>query len=368
MRSANQVTRDYQDRMPEDNSDHVLAKLRGAARPEVLEFLSLVLRLFPAEFQYRVRRALDALPAKGDNLQRVLEVVRAQWRGIQSEDWIRISIVGPSQTGKATLLGAIEAGQSASSPEIFNLVETPGLAEYLGYEKAGRFPEALDQADLILLLLDGRYEVSESTRGMLERLKEKGTPVLVALNKCDLIQNPSETARHVQKTLGQRTVAVSALRPRSIPSLLRAIVASNEKALYPLAVGFPGFRGTICRGIVTQASISCALVGAIPIPISDLLPMTAIQTSMLLKIARAYGHHLNRHRARELIPMLLSGVAVREASHRLRRQFPDKAKLIGVSAAGAWTYLLGRGAIAYFDRFSHLLEETASPRSLSAAS
>ncbi len=353
--------------MPENNSDNSLAGFSDAAPPELLKFLSQILRLFPAEFQYRVRKALDTLPAKGDNMQRILEVVQAQWRGIQSEDWIRIAIVGPSQTGKATLLNTIEAGQSASSPGIFKLVETPGLAEYLGYEKAGRFPEDLGRANLILLLLDSRYDVSEATHGMLAKLKERGTPVLVALSKCDLIRNPSETARNVQKALGQRTVAVSALQTHSIHRLFRAIVASNDSALYPLAIGFPGFRGTICRGIVTQASIACALVGAIPIPVSDLLPMTAIQTSMLLKIARAYGHNLDRHRARELIPMLLSGVAVREASHRLRRQFPDKAKLIGISAAGAWTYLLGRGAITYFDRFSLLLEETESSRSLSAA-
>ena len=353
--------------MPENNANNSLTRLRDVAPPELLEFLSQILRLFPTEFQYRVRKALDTLPAKGDNMQRILEVVRAQWHGIQSKDWIRIAIVGPSQTGKATLLTTIEAGQSATSPRIFTLVETPGLAEYLGYEKANRFPEELDRADLNLLLLDCRYEVSEATHRTLERLKGRGTPVLVVLNKCDLIRNPSETARNVQKTLGQRSVAISALRTRSIHPLFRAIVASNDSALYPLAIGFPGFRGTICRGIVTQASIGCALVGAIPIPVSDLLPMTAIQTSMLLKIARAYGHRLDRHRARELIPMLLSGVAVREASHRLRRQFPGKAKLIGVSAAGAWTYLLGRGAIAYFDRFSHLLEETESLRSLPAA-
>ncbi len=353
--------------MPEDNSENTLVGLRDVATPELLEFLSLILRLFPPEFQYRVKKALDTLPAQGDNMQRILEVVRAQWLGIQSKEWIRIAIAGPSQTGKATLLETIEAGQSPASPRIFSLIETPGLAEYLGYKNANRVPEELARADLILLLLDGRYEVSEATHGTLERLKGQGTPVLVVLNKCDLIHNPSEAARRVQKTLGQRTVAISAAQTRSMRTLFRAIVASNDRALYPLAIAFPDFRSTICRGIVTQASIGCTLVGAIPIPVSDLLPMTAIQTSMLLKIARAYGHHLDRHRAGELLPMLVSGLAVREASHRLRRQFPDKAKLIGVSAAGAWTYLLGRGAIAYFDRFSRLLGDSESPEPLPAA-
>ena len=176
--------------MPENNSDNSLARLRGVASPELLELLSQILRLFPPEFQYRVRKALDTLPEKGDNMQRILEVVRAQWRGVQSKEWIQIAIVGPSQTGKATLLNTIEAGQSATSPRIFTLVETPGLTEYLGYEKANRIPEELDRADLILLLLDCQYEVSEATHRTLERLKGQGTQVLVVLNKCDFDWEP----------------------------------------------------------------------------------------------------------------------------------------------------------------------------------
>ncbi len=353
--------------MSEIHSASPLTKLKDLAPHEVLELLAQILRLFPPEFQHRVKTIIDTLPATGDNMQKILEVVRAQWKGIQSQDRLQIAIVGASQTGKTTLLNAIEEGQSPGSPTIFSVVETPGLEEFLGFRNSRRLPDELEQADLILLLLDSRYDVSEQTHKLVRRLKGLGKPLLVALNKCDLISNHSEAAKKAQKTLGERTVAVSAFRTRTLEQLFRSVVASYATALYLLASSFPGFRKTICHGIATQAAIGSSLVGAIPIPISDLLPIMAIQTSMVLKIARAYGHRIDRNRARELIPMLLSGLVMREASHRLRRQFPEKAKLIGLSAAGIGTYFLGRGTISYFDRFSSLLGEKEFPRSVPAA-
>ena len=353
--------------MSEVDSPNPLNKLRDLAPHKALDFLAQILCLFPPEFQHRVTTTIDTLPSSGDNMQRVLEVVRAQWKGIQSRDRVRIDIVGASQTGKTTLLKAIEEGQAPGSPRIFSLVETTGLEEFLGYDNARRLPNRLKQADLVLLLLDCRYEVSDQTRHLVNRLKGLEKPLLVALNKCDLISHPSEAAKKAQKILGERTVAVSAFSKPTIERLFRSVVASNSSALYPLAISFPDFRKTLCLGIATQAAIGSSLVEAIPIPISDLLPITAIQTSMVLKIARAYGHRIDRNRARELVPMLLSGLVIREASQRLRRQFPAKSKLISLSAAVVGTYFLGRGTIHYFDRFSHLMEEKEFPRSIPAA-
>src|SRR5690606_39494931 len=72
-----------------------------------------------------------------------------------------------------------------------------------------------------------------------------------------------------------------------------------------------GIRDFHVTGVQTCAlpisSFGSALVALIPIPVSDLLPMTAIQTAMILKIARAFGFSINRSRARELLPMLAAG-------------------------------------------------------------
>ncbi len=205
--------------MSEIHSASPLTKLKDLAPHEVLEFLAQILRLFPPEFQHRVKTIIDTLPATGDNMQKILEVVRAQWKGIQSQDRLQIAIVGASQTGKTTLLNAIEEGQSPGSPTIFSVVETPGLEEFLGFRNSRRLPDELEQADLVLLLLDSRYDVSEQTHKLVRRLKGLGKPLLVALNKCDLISNHSEAAKKAQKTLGERTVAVSAFRTRTLEQL-----------------------------------------------------------------------------------------------------------------------------------------------------
>jgi GTP-binding protein Era len=143
---------------------------------------------------------------------------------------------------------------------------------------------------------------------------------------------------------------------------LKAIVTTYPKALFPLSRRFPRFRRTVCNGIVTQAAIGSGLVGAIPIPISDILPISAIQTAMLLKIARVYGFRIDRGRARELLPMLAAGGLIREGCHRLREQFPEQKRIVSVSVGGTWTFLVGKAAILYFERLSGALKEAAESK------
>ncbi|MFQ5738398.1 MAG: GTP-binding protein [Acidobacteriota bacterium] len=331
-----------------ENGD-IFGKIRGDAPSELLDFFRQLLPFFPDEFKYRLKRVIDALPPEGDNMHKILDLVRSEWKDIQSQEWIRIAVVGPSQTGKTSLVAAIRGKQSGTGAPIFTVVEIPGLDEYLGYERERAVPSTLRETDVILLVLDARYGVSAATVQMYQRLQHLDKPILVVLNKMDLVQNTSAALREAKARL-KNVFPVSALNHQSIDRLLAAIVSTESKALYPLTQTFPEFRRPICNGIVTRAALASCLVAALDIPVSDLLPMTAIQTAMLLKIARAFGFRLSRERARELIPMLVAGTLVREASHRLRRHFPAQKTLIAASLASVWTFLLGKAAIGYFER------------------
>ncbi len=334
----------------------VFRNFRGHAADELLDFLNQALLLFPDDFKQRLKQVVDSLPREGDNMQKVLELVRAQWRDINSRKWVRIVVAGPTRTGKESLVKAIRSRKVSGSPAIFSIVETPGLEEFLGYQSARVVPQELIEADLIVLTLDGRYGVASSTVQLMESLRRLDKPLLLGLNKMDLVDNPGEAVQEARRQLGVRVVPISVLRPESIDRLLKEIVDVNSKALYPLTQSFPEFRRGICNGVVSQAALASCLVGAISIPVSDMLPMTAIQTGMLLKIARAFGCRLDRERARELIPMLVAGTLVREGSHRLRRRFPRQGKLIAVSVAGVWTYGLGKAAIEYFEKMTQTLQ------------
>jgi GTP-binding protein Era len=166
----------------------------------------------------------------------------------------------------------------------------------------------------------------------------------------DLVDKPRKTIAEAKRLLGVSPVPTSVREPQSIRKLLRAIVSVHPQSLHALARELPSFRASICRGIVSQAAFASGLVGALPLAISDLLPISAIQVGMLLKIARAHGFRINRARARELLPLLGAGLLVREGCHRLQEWLPDQSKLLSVTVGGTWTYLIGLAAVEYFDR------------------
>ena len=331
-----------------------LASIRGWAPDEVVALLDQVSFLLPRGFKVRLQKVLDCLPTRAntDNLQRVLELIRGQWQDIQSEVSVRIAFVGPAQTGKSSLVRAIT--QRQVTPEsMFSIVDTRTL-DALWAHPSGRLPAELQEADLVAMVLDARLGVSDDTIQMYDWLTSTNKPVLVALNKIDLVENAGSAIRSAAEQLGVTPFPVSVFRSDSLDKLLKAFVSVQPKALYPLCQGFPEFRRPICQGIVTESSLAASVVGAMPTPVSDLLPITTIQAAMVLKIGHAFGHRLNRGRARELLPVLGAGILLREASHRLSRHFPDQSRLIGCSVAGVWTLLLGQASIRYFEGLSPL--------------
>lgn len=340
--------------------DDVFANIRGWAAPELLTFLDQILVLLPEELKYRLKKVMDTIPPDSDNMHRVLELVRSQWKELQSHSAARIALVGPAQTGKNSLVKAISRKQERGpegAASIFSIVDLPMLEKYLGRTPGQPEPEGFGRADVVLFILDGRYELADATVQLYERLKSSKKPVLVVLNKIDLLEHPGSALKKAKRQLGTAVFGLSSFQPETLDKLLRAVVAANPKTLQSLTQNFPEFRQAICNGVVTQAAFAAGVIGAVPIPVSDLLPLTAIQAAMILRIARAFGYRLNRQRARELLPVLAGGALVREGTHRLRSRFPQYREVIAVSVGGAWTFILGRAAIQYFEKLSSALND-----------
>lgn len=337
--------------------EHIFANIKDLAAPELLDFLEQCAQLFPDDIRFRLKEMIKAVPSQGDMLNRILGLVASQWEGLRSQRWLRIALVGPADAGKETLLHTIRGGNTEIENPIFSIIDSQGLDEYLGYRGWSQLPRELESADIILLVLDARYGISEATIDMADRLSSMGKPCLVVLNKADLVDRPKKVAAAAKEMLGIQVFPFSASHIDSVNRLLKVIVTMHPKALYPLAHNLPGFSRSVCDSIITQASVSSGLVGAVPIPISDVLPISAIQTAMILKIARVFGFSINRVRARELLPVLAAGMLVREGGIHLKERFPEHQTLISVSLAGSWTYLIGKAAIHYFNHLSQVVAE-----------
>lgn len=341
------------------SKESLFSNIRDLGSPELLGFLDQCAAFFPEDIRFRLQVMMNAIPDQGDTLNRVLGLVARQWEGLRSQRWLKIALVGPAGAGKGTLLHTIRGGYPEKDNPIFSIVDTQGLEEYLGFKRWNSTPEDLQSADIILLVLDASYELSEETLKMSEHLASLGKPYLAVLNKADLVERPRRVAAEARRQLGVRVFSLSASSIDSVNRLLKIIVTMFPKALFPLTKNLPGFRRSVYDSIITQASVSSGLVGAIPIPVSDLLPISCIQTAMLLKIARVFGFSVNRARAKELLPVLAAGLAVREGALHLKEKFPHHQTLISVSLAGTWTFLIGKAAVLYFERLSRVIEDPA---------
>jgi uncharacterized protein (DUF697 family) len=336
----------------------VFSTIRDWAPKELLALLDQVVYFLPEQARLNLKRVISSIPATPDNLAKILEVVSGQWSDLRSQDTLRIVVAGPAGTGRASFVQDMEAQQEDPDAVLFALSDTQGLDEYLGYRPEGEMAAELSSADIILLMLDAQYQLTDSTVAIYRGLSSLPGKVIPVLNKIDLVDAPRETTRLAARQL-RTTVFPLSVSEQRVEDLLKGIVAAHPRALYPLCRAFPDFRKTMCASIVQQASFAAAVSGAFPMPFSVFLPAAAIHTAMVLKLARAFGHRLDGGRAREILPVLALDLALDQGLSYLGKRLPRHRALICASASGLYTYALGQAGIRYFERISMALAESA---------
>jgi GTP-binding protein Era len=142
--------------------------------------------------------------------------------------------VGLPNAGKSTLLNAILGEDLViTNPKaqttrhrikgIFNnensqlvFSDTPGILESSAYKlqetMMGAVKSSLDDADLILLVLDGQYPKTEQFK---EQISSLSCPVVVVMNKADLVENQEALNNRVleaKKTLNTEHIVVASAK------------------------------------------------------------------------------------------------------------------------------------------------------------
>mgnify|MGYP001547075563 FL=1 len=168
-----------------------------------------------------------------------------------------VAIVGRPNVGKSTLLNHL-LGQKISitsrKPQTTRhqvlgiktegdhqiiFVDTPGLHQ--GADKAiNRYmnraaTSAIRDVDLVILVVD-RTAWTDEDRMVLEQVKQAGVPVLLAVNKVDLLDDKSVLLPHIQMLSEQAEFAailpLSALQHRQIDQLEREIISHLPESLH----------------------------------------------------------------------------------------------------------------------------------------
>jgi len=193
-----------------------------------------------------------------------------------------IAIVGRPNVGKSTLFNRIlgrkravvhdEAGvtrdrnyaRAAWGERDFWLIDTGGVTLWDGHgielEVQEQVEIAIEEADLVLFLLDARVGLSAEDEEVAQRLLRTGKPVVVVANKADNERLDAEALSVVAGGLGG-AAPVSALTGRNLEAIMDAVLAE-----LPPAATVPDFEdhvrvAIIGRPNVGKSSLVNALVG-----------------------------------------------------------------------------------------------------------
>jgi GTP-binding protein Era len=121
-----------------------------------------------------------------------------------------------------------------------------------------------------------------------------------------------------------------------------------------LARVMPAFTDQLAGQLILRYSTTAATVALAPIPVAHVIPLTALQLALVIRLARLYGHDLSWRRSREVVPALAAGVGWRELFRQVARLVPVAGWALNGGIAFVGTYATGRAA-------QHLLRTGARP-------
>ena len=234
---------------------------------------------------------------------------------------LHIVFLGRTNTGKSSLLNALTNQDLAvvsaisgtttdpvkKSMELLPLgpvvlIDTPGLDDTgeLGSKRIEKTKEALRQADMAIVVADAQTGLTEAEKAVIEELKKKSLPYLVAYNKADLLteeQKQKYSQEHLVSSLTKEGVnalkeALGKLKPQkdSIP-LIQDLVSPGDIIFLVVPIDSAAPKGRLI--LPQQQVIRDALEkGALPLVTRDTelaQALTKITPTLVVTDSQAFG-------------------------------------------------------------------------------
>ncbi|MBT9779803.1 [FeFe] hydrogenase H-cluster maturation GTPase HydF [Clostridium sp. MCC353] len=158
-------------------------------------------------------------------------------------DRLHIGIFGKRNSGKSSLVNALTGQEAAlvsqvpgtTTDPVYKPMEIHGIGPVvfidtagfddegeLGEQRVKKTKEALEKTDIALMVLSG--DDMEQELKWTEQLKKNHTPVLLIMNKCDLIPDCKRLINRAEKLFQQTPIAVSAKEKTGIDEIRAELI------------------------------------------------------------------------------------------------------------------------------------------------
>ena len=380
-----------------------------------------------------VRRAIadfqDCSQQEREQLQHDLDQLGSMAEKLESGR-VEIVVFGEISTGKSALINALVGDvltqvnvQGGWTKDVWHvpwegigycvpgyahsqvvLVDTPGLNEVDGAQRAEMARTAAVRADLVLFVTDS--DLNETEYSALEELVASNKPILLVLNKADLYR-PEELEQLLVLFRGPRleglidadNVLVTQADSREVEYVIESgegasrsewrkpppqvdelrarileVLEAEGKSLLALnALMFAAdksdrmvalrvrCRESAAADLIWKYAVMKSLAVALnPVPAADVLGGTAVDAAMVVNLGRIYGVGITTSNARSLVTsilkaagwVMLSEAAVTYASSVFKALTVGYGSVVTMlpqgAAAGYGSYIVGEAARYYF--------------------
>lgn len=193
-----------------------------------------------------------------------------------------VAIVGRPNVGKSTLFNRLtktrdavisafpgttrdrQYGEAKSYHERFIVIDTGGLSDEsdpMNHLISQQVQFAIQEADYVLFLLDGRAGISSDDRELASWLRQTGKPITVAMNKTEGLQQELVVNEAFELGLGEPH-AISSAHGTGVTSLVNAIFPKREDDTLFAEEQLPGIKIAIVgRPNVGKSTLTNRMLG-----------------------------------------------------------------------------------------------------------
>lgn len=295
-----------------------------------------------------------------------------------SKEKLIISLLGSVNAGKSKTINAltgIKYAEVKSRPgwtkeiSLYELksgvfiADTPGLYDVNEAVsiKATEYIET--SSDIILFFLNAAVVITKPEKNAFLEVMKLEKETLVVLNKIDTLDEDElqDAILHIEEELGVTPIAISAKFGTGVKKLNAEIVKILEtKGKELLFLKVSRYKEENVKKWINGATVSAAGIGALPIPGSDIIALTALQIALAMKIAYIYGIKPSKNDIMKLVGSTVTGTVgkqiVRWAITAIKTAgWIPGAQLLGVviigiaaTVASSLTYGFGWACNAYY--------------------